>query len=153
MLGSLSARGWSPQEQAETWLTKSDLLNHTVFFSVQPYSSYPTILNSYENSEIPNPPRSDREWRELELGQPQLVCLGSVILRRTKILILDEATASVDTATDNLIQYTLRQQFSWVTVITIAHQITSVLHRWCRIVSWQWSVIAPIDTNLELRLC
>ncbi|KAF7825939.1 ABC transporter C family member 3 [Senna tora] len=62
------------------------------------------------------------------MGERQLVCLGRVLLKKSKILVLDEATASVDTATDNIIHQILTQNFSDSTLITIAHRISSVLH-------------------------
>ncbi|XP_065528068.1 ATP-binding cassette sub-family C member 2 isoform X2 [Lathamus discolor] len=85
----------------------------------------------------------------LSVGQRQLVCLARALLRKAKILILDEATAAVDLETDHLIQTTIRSEFADCTVLTIAHRLHTIMDS-NRVMVLQAGRIVEFDSPEEL---
>ncbi|KAJ3387332.1 hypothetical protein HDU84_000905 [Entophlyctis sp. JEL0112] len=86
----------------------------------------------------------------LSMGQRQLLCLGRAMLIKSKILLIDEATASVDMETDSFIQKVIRADFSDCTVICIAHRLNTLMDYDSVLVMDNGRVVEVSDDWVEL---
>ncbi|ESO91182.1 hypothetical protein LOTGIDRAFT_153611 [Lottia gigantea] len=89
--------------------------------------------------------------QNFSVGQRQLVCLARALLRKTRVLVLDEATAAVDLKTDVLIQETIRTEFQQCTLITVAHRINTIMD-YDRIMVLDKGKIVEFDSPSNLLL-
>ncbi|XP_025017040.1 canalicular multispecific organic anion transporter 1 isoform X2 [Tetranychus urticae] len=85
----------------------------------------------------------------LSVGQRQLVCLTRALLRKTQVLVLDEATAAVDVETDELIQETIRREFADCTIVTIAHRLNTIMD-YDKIIVMDKGKIVEYDSPINL---
>ncbi|KAG0614326.1 hypothetical protein M758_6G168500 [Ceratodon purpureus] len=89
------------------------------------------------------------EGANWSVGQRQLFCLGRALLKHSRILVLDEATASIDSTTDAIIQKLIRYDFQDCTVITVAHRIPTVVDS-DMVLALTDGVLAEYDSPLRL---
>ncbi|KAJ2745284.1 hypothetical protein GGI20_002307 [Coemansia sp. BCRC 34301] len=128
----------------------------TVRENLDPFNSYSDqdIWRALEHARLADFIRTKDERLEFvvtqggenfSVGQRQLICLARALLKRAKVLVLDEATAAIDPESDAIIQDSIRREFRDCTVLTIAHRLNTIIDS-DRILVLDQGQVAEYDT-------
>ncbi len=137
------------------------MFSNTVRYNIDPFgnateSDILEVLQKVNLSEVISalPGGLDEQVAEggenFSQGQRQLLCIARSLLRKPRILVMDEATASIDNATDEIIQKMIRENFKDATVLTIAHRLNTILDS-DRILVLDDGFISEFDTPEKLK--
>jgi ATP-binding cassette subfamily C (CFTR/MRP) protein 1 len=86
------------------------------------------VLNSIGLDYLQLNDEIEENGKNLSIGEKQLICIARAILRKSKVVLMDEATASIDYKTETLIQKSIEKVLKFSTVITIAHRIKTIIN-------------------------
>ena len=109
------------------------LISGTLKYNIDPFNKIDSkeiqkVLSDigFENNDLEQ--IIEQNGNNLSVGEKQLVCIARAILRKTKIIIMDEATANIDIKTEEKIQNILNNKLGESTLITIAHRIKTIIN-------------------------
>ena len=111
--------------------------------NVQSTPQFGNMNNEGLNQEI------EEGGSNLSVGEKQLICITRAILRKSKIIIMDEATASIDYKTEEMIQKAINELLNESTLITIAHRIKTIIN-YDRIMTLDNGKVIDFDTPKNL---